>query len=69
MVYIHGGAFKGGNTRFLKEKFIMDKNIVYVAIQYRIGILGEQFFVLSSRNRREDTIGESQHLKNEPHLG
>ncbi|XP_008468779.1 esterase FE4-like isoform X1 [Diaphorina citri] len=45
MVYIHGGAFKGGNTRFLKEKFIMDKNIVYVAIQYRIGILGFMSFL------------------------
>uniref|UniRef100_A0A8D8SWB2 Carboxylic ester hydrolase n=1 Tax=Cacopsylla melanoneura TaxID=428564 RepID=A0A8D8SWB2_9HEMI len=40
MVYIHGGAFKAGSGGIFRAKFLMDRNIVFVTINYRLGILG-----------------------------
>ncbi|KAL7645206.1 UNVERIFIED_CONTAM: hypothetical protein RMT77_003592 [Armadillidium vulgare] len=40
MVYIHGGGFHTGSSSQQKPYFLMDKQIVLVIIQYRLGILG-----------------------------
>ncbi|KAF5304025.1 hypothetical protein FQA39_LY01810 [Lamprigera yunnana] len=40
IVYIHGGAFIAGNCDEGGPGFIMDKDVVYVNFNYRIGILG-----------------------------
>ncbi|KAK0094083.1 hypothetical protein PV326_011852 [Microctonus aethiopoides] len=42
MVYIHGGAFQIGNARpsYVGPEFILDKDVVLVTMQYRLGVLG-----------------------------
>lgn len=42
MVYIHGGAFQVGNARpsYVGPEFILDKDVVLVTMQYRLGVLG-----------------------------
>lgn len=44
IVFIHGGAFKVGSSNILKPKFIMDETIVFVTINYRLGVLGFMTF-------------------------
>lgn len=39
-VYIHGGAFMFGDSEFLYPDTLFEKDIVYVSIAYRVGILG-----------------------------
>lgn len=45
MVYIHGGGFVGGDgsKNSLGPDFIVEKGVVLVSIQYRLGIFGEYF--------------------------
>lgn len=42
MVYIHGGGFYGGSASLdmYGPEYIMDKNVVLVTIQYRLGVFG-----------------------------
>ena len=42
LVYIHGGSFAGGSCRSDSQgaKYLMDHDIVFVTIQYRLGTLG-----------------------------
>lgn len=40
MVYIHGGAFIMGSSNTFRANFLLDKNIVLVTINYRVGIFG-----------------------------
>ncbi|XP_025830539.1 venom carboxylesterase-6-like [Agrilus planipennis] len=40
IVVIHGGAFMFGNGQSFGPEVIMDKNVVYVNLNYRLGILG-----------------------------
>ncbi|XP_060536329.1 venom carboxylesterase-6-like isoform X2 [Cylas formicarius] len=41
VVHIHAGAFMMGSPQFLAgPKFIMDRDVVYVSMNYRLGILG-----------------------------
>ncbi|KAF5304033.1 hypothetical protein FQA39_LY01818 [Lamprigera yunnana] len=40
IVYVHGGAFISGNPDSDGSGFLMDQDIVYVSINYRIGIFG-----------------------------
>ena len=42
MVFIHGGAFSKESTELAdySPKFFMDKDIVFVSMNYRLGILG-----------------------------
>ncbi|KAF5304030.1 hypothetical protein FQA39_LY01815 [Lamprigera yunnana] len=40
IVYVHGGAFISGSPESGGPGFLMDKDIVYVSINYRIGIFG-----------------------------
>lgn len=40
MVYIHGGAFFFGAGNDYKANYILDKNVIFVTINYRLGIFG-----------------------------
>ncbi|XP_043467862.1 juvenile hormone esterase-like [Leptopilina heterotoma] len=40
MVFIHGGAFFFGSGNDYKANYIMDKNVIFVTINYRLGIFG-----------------------------
>ncbi|XP_043467863.1 uncharacterized protein LOC122502062 [Leptopilina heterotoma] len=40
MVFIHGGAFFFGAGNDYKANYIMDKNVIFVTINYRLGIFG-----------------------------
>jgi len=40
IVYIHGGFFKFGSIVDLSAKYMMEQDIVFVAMQYRLGALG-----------------------------
>lgn len=40
MVYIHGGNFYAGDAKSYPPHYLLEKDIVYVAIQYRLGPLG-----------------------------
>lgn len=41
IVHIHGGAFMLGTPEMGAPDYFMDKDIVYVSISYRLGILGK----------------------------
>lgn len=41
IVHIHGGAFMLGAPKYLcGPDYIMDKDVVFVSFNYRVGILG-----------------------------
>lgn len=40
VVYIHGGAFMFLHGGFQGPEYILDKNVVYVNLNYRLGPLG-----------------------------
>jgi carboxylesterase type B len=42
MVWIHGGGFLNGSggTQMYGPQYILDKDIILVTINYRLGILG-----------------------------
>lgn len=43
MVFIHGGAFKKSSNTYKKygPDYLLKKDIVYVSINYRLGVLGK----------------------------
>ena len=41
MVYIHGGAFQDGCNFGEPGYFMAEKDVVFVSVNYRLGILGE----------------------------
>lgn len=43
MVYIHGGAFKGGDStrRAWSPDYLMWEEVIYISIGYRLGQFGE----------------------------
>lgn len=43
MIFIHGGAYSIGNNRAgnYGPHYLLDKDIVLVAINYRLGVFGE----------------------------
>lgn len=40
IVYIHGGAFMFGSGAIYQPHILLDKNVVYVTLNYRLGPLG-----------------------------
>lgn len=40
IVYIHGGGFEAGTASDHGPEYLMDRNIVLVTIQYRLGVFG-----------------------------
>lgn len=46
MVWIYGGGFREGliNSTFYGPDFLIDENVVVVAMNYRLGPLGIHFF-------------------------
>ena len=52
MVWIHGGGFNSGTgngeTDLFGPNYILDRDVVLVTINYRLGALGK-FIVLSSK--------------------
>lgn len=40
MVWIHGGSFSKGTSSHYGPEFLMDKDVVLVTINYRLGVLG-----------------------------
>lgn len=40
IIYFHGGAFMFGLTSLYGPKYFMDKDIILVTVQYRLGPLG-----------------------------
>ncbi|KAL1513312.1 hypothetical protein ABEB36_002734 [Hypothenemus hampei] len=49
MVWIHGGAFTGGDSSYdsYAPDFLLDENVVFVSFNYRLGVLG----FLSTENK------------------
>lgn len=43
LVYIHGGAFMFGAGASYQPHILLDKNVVFVTLNYRLGPLGEPF--------------------------
>lgn len=43
MVYIHGGAFKGGDStrRAWSPDYLMREEVIYISMGYRLGPFGE----------------------------
>ena len=40
MVFIHGGAYMSGDAFLYVPTKLMDKDVVVVVVQYRLGLLG-----------------------------
>lgn len=40
MFYIHGGSWRVGSARDFKPHYLLDRDVVLVVIQYRLGPLG-----------------------------
>jgi acetyl esterase/lipase len=40
MFWIHGGGFFLGSAKDYPPQYLMDKNVVYVSANYRLGVLG-----------------------------
>jgi carboxylesterase type B len=49
IVFIHGGAFMFGRSCFYGAKYFMDRKVIYVTINYRVGPLGIffKFYILT----------------------
>jgi carboxylesterase type B len=45
--YIPGGAFMFGSSNFYGAKYFMDRKVIFVTINYRVGPLGMFNFVLT----------------------
>lgn len=41
MVYIHGGSFRVGSAQEFWPNYLLEKDVVLVVPQYRLGPLGE----------------------------
>jgi carboxylesterase type B len=41
MFWIHGGAFFSGSSKDYPPQYLMDKNVVYVSTNYRLGVYGK----------------------------
>jgi len=39
--YIHGGAYMFGRSNFFGAKYLMDRNVILVTMNYRLGPLGK----------------------------
>ena len=48
MVWIHGGGFNGGTNFEYPGYFMAEKDVVYVALNYRLGMLGNE--LIHTRN-------------------
>ena len=44
MFWIHGGGFLLGSANEYPPQYLMDKNIVYVSTNYRLGVLGMPYY-------------------------
>ena len=43
--WIHGGAFQYGSGMLMGAKYLMDRDVVFVTINYRLGMLGSEDFL------------------------
>ena len=48
MVWIHGGGFNGGTNFEYPGYFMAEKDVVYVALNYRLGMLGTHTQTMSN---------------------
>jgi carboxylesterase type B len=67
MVYIHGGSYRVGSGNVYVGNVVSQHDVVVVTINYRLGILGEIIFILSSslirrsfQNYHDDQFIEQQ---------
>ena len=44
MFWIHGGGFSTGSANEYPPQYLMDKNVVYVSTNYRLGVLGMPYY-------------------------
>ena len=44
MFWIHGGGFFAGSANDFPPQYLMDKNVVYVSTNYRLGVLGTPYY-------------------------
>lgn len=50
VVHIHGGGFStGSGSGAINAKYVMDSNVIFVTINYRLGVFGK-LFILSFFN-------------------
>lgn len=40
MLWIHGGGFTAGGSSIYGPNYFMDKDVVFVSLNYRLGLLG-----------------------------
>jgi len=45
--YIHGGAFMFGSGNYYGAKYLMDRNVIFVSINYRVGPFGNNLFLIA----------------------
>jgi hypothetical protein len=59
MVYIHGGSFRIGSAQEFWPNYLLEKDIVLVVPQYRLGPLGElsPIFTLKKPVNRDQELG------------
>lgn len=57
MVFIHwGGFFAGyGNKQYLGPEYFMDKDVILVTINYRLGVFGKQLVRLQAANSKNSS--------------
>ena len=61
MVYLHGGGLVmgGGVSYFFRPKLLMEKKMVVVTLQYRVGALGNWLFIV-----RRITSSRAEYISN-----
>jgi len=42
MVFIHGGSFYFGSGNWYGPNYLLDKDVILVTFNYRLGVLGKQ---------------------------
>jgi carboxylesterase type B len=52
MVYLHGGGWLAGTGSYVGPQLLLDRDLVLVTLNYRLGPLGKQVcFVIGTENR------------------
>lgn len=50
VVYFHGGEFKYGGKDYYQPHYLLQHDIILVVPNYRLGVLGELFHIITHRN-------------------
>ena len=60
MVWIHGGGFNGGTNFEYPGYFFAERDVVYVALNYRLGMLGKtKITVFKEKTESVDSLTQA----------